>query len=116
LYATTYPQYTQNIFICTRVSRRFQDFYNAGKLNYIKSGKSEKKPGHIICGTAEDIVCTERDKLFDVEPYTKPADSLAKDLNKILAKNGNEPIYQGSDDELVIDFQKILAELRTPKK
>ncbi len=96
---------------CERVSRRFHDFYKAGKLNYIKGGSG------IICGTAEDIECNDkRDKLFDLLPYTKATESLADALKEMLYNGSGNPIYQGSDDELVIDFQKILAELRTLKK
>jgi Circadian oscillating protein COP23 len=102
---------------CIRVSRKFQDFYKAGKLNYIKSGRSEKTGLGIVCGTAEENVeCSEKSKLFDVWHYTKPLDSLADDLKKILIDGSGEPIYQGSDDERVINFQEILAQLRTPKK
>jgi hypothetical protein len=171
---------------CDRVSKKFQDFYNAGKLNYIKGGRSKKTGNSIICGTAEDIECNEKSKLFDLPPYAKPASSLADDLKqrlkgydssladdlkRILRGEGDEnnhvlhaphppnkpsstseekptiedydtkprspetanrpivggfdakpnrpsssAIYQGSDDELRIDFKKVLAELRNPNK
>jgi Circadian oscillating protein COP23 len=110
--------------VCDQVSRKFQDFYNAGKLNYIKGGISKKTGNSIICGTAEDIECNEKSKLFELPPYTNSANSLADDLKQRLRGNddiglNNRPrcnncsvIYQ----ELVIDFQEILAELRTPNK
>jgi hypothetical protein len=103
--------------ICDQVSRKFQDFYKTGRLNYIKSGRSKTNGIGIICGTAKaSIECNERNKLFDVRPYTKPEDSIADDLKKRLRDDGGKPIYQGSDDEIVIDFQDLLAQLRTQKK
>ena len=102
---------------CDRISRRFQDFYEAGKLNYIKSGKSDKTGVDIICGTAEDIECkNERDKLFDLPFYNKAVNFLADDLKNRLMDGSGKPIYQGSDDEFTINFQEMLAELRSSKK
>lgn len=102
---------------CDRVSRKFQDFYKTGRLNYIKGGRSEKTGGGIICGTAEaNIECNERSKLFDLLPYTKPANILADDLKKRFRDDSGKPIYQGSDDEIVINLREILAQLPTQKK
>jgi Circadian oscillating protein COP23 len=99
---------------CQNASDKFQDFFDGGKLNFIKSGEVPKTGRRMICGVAkENDECNNESKLFDLLEGETPAKVLADDLLNRLNSHSNsgEPIYQGSGDEILIDFQKLLKQL-----
>ncbi len=100
---------------CREVSDKFQASWSSGKLNYLKTGKSTLTGRAIICGLADRAtLCNDATKLFDLVPGTNRRTAFVALLQKINLKNNNiDPIFQGSDDELIIDLRESIEQLRS---
>lgn len=100
---------------CREVSDKFQASWSNGKLNYLKTGKSTATGRSIVCGLADRVtLCNDAAKLFDLVPGTNRRTAFVALLQKINLKNNNiDPIFQSSDDELIIDLQESIEQLRS---
>jgi Circadian oscillating protein COP23 len=100
---------------CREVSDKFQAAWSSGKLNYLKTGKSTTTGRAIICGLADRVtLCNDAAKLFDLVPGTNRRTAFVALLQKINLKNNSiDPIFQGSDDELIIDLRDSIEQLRS---
>jgi Circadian oscillating protein COP23 len=97
---------------CRDVSDRFQEFWDKGNLDRLVISRADRNGGVIVCGFADRIsnpVCDERHKIFTLSGAMSPQtayDNLLRNLtNKIEI-----PIYQGSDDEIIIDFKAAIEQ------
>lgn len=101
---------------CREVSDKFQASWSNGKLNYLKTGKSTATGRAIICGLADRVtLCNDATKLFDLIPGTNRRTAFVALLQKINTKDqtNTDPIFQASDDELVIDLRESIEQLRS---
>jgi hypothetical protein len=98
---------------CATVSRKFQAVYKAGKLNYLATGKDKKTGQPIVCGlTSESEKCDGGSNLlFTLKPYSS-SKLVLKQLTGIVTGEGNNPLYQSSEDGEVINMQVLLQSAR----
>jgi hypothetical protein len=92
---------------CRNAVDRFQTLFDRGDLDFIKIGHSRKTQGTIICGLSaknKHDSCNENNKLFDLSPRITPRTAL-NGLLQNMVSGSNPPIYQGSDDEIVVNFK-----------
>jgi Circadian oscillating protein COP23 len=95
---------------CKKVSNKFQEFKERRRLNYLASGTNTKGQ-RIICGLVkEGDTCDDSSKIFDLIPGTS-LESTIKGLGETI-KGGNSPIYQGADDEFIINFEDLIDKIR----
>ncbi len=89
---------------CSEASNRLQKFFRSGRLNYIVEAKLNGKLT-TVCGlAAESEQCNSRSKIFDL----LPGDTISMFIKRL---GGSTPSDEKSDDEVVIDFQKVLKAL-----
>jgi Circadian oscillating protein COP23 len=94
---------------CRQVSDRFQQSWESGKLNYLKTGRSAKTGKSIVCGLADsNTLCDDRTKIFDLLPSSNNPKTALRSLLQSIYKEGNDPLYQSSDDEIVVDLRELL--------
>ncbi|WP_310483491.1 COP23 domain-containing protein [Chamaesiphon sp. VAR_48_metabat_403] len=92
---------------CRQVSDKFQQAWENGKLKYLKTGRSPKTGRFIICGLADsNTPCDDRTKIFDLLPSSKDPKVAVRSLLQTINKDTNSPLYQSSDDELVVDLRE----------
>jgi Circadian oscillating protein COP23 len=95
---------------CEDISSKFQDFQDNRRLNYLLAGKSSTGQS-IICGVAKHIEsCNDSNKIFTLLPGTNPQSAIEGLTETILG--GNNPILQGSDDEIIVKFEDLIANIR----
>jgi hypothetical protein len=95
---------------CSNVSSKFQEFKENRRLNYLLAGKSSTGQS-IICGAAKHIEsCNDSNKIFALLPGTNPQ-GVIEGLTETIS-GGNNPIYQGSDDEIIVKFEDLIANIR----
>jgi Circadian oscillating protein COP23 len=94
---------------CDVVSPKFQAAYGAGKLQYLSTGKHERTGQGIICGLAnlDDVCEKDADLLFTLKPYVSSEIALNQ-LVGILNGTSNDPIFQGSNEQIVVDLKNFL--------
>jgi Circadian oscillating protein COP23 len=102
------PEHIKNPKItCRQVSDKFQQAWENGKLNYLKTGRSPKTGRFIICGLADsNTSCDDRTKIFDLLPSNKDPKVAVRSLLQSIYKDSNSPLYQSSDDEVVVDLRE----------
>jgi Circadian oscillating protein COP23 len=95
---------------CEDVSSKFQGFQDNRRLNYLLAGKSSTGQS-IICGAAKEIEsCNDSNKIFTLLPGTNPQSAI-EGLTETISGD-NSPIYQGSDDEIIVKFEDLIANIR----
>lgn len=89
---------------CQIASNRFQNAYDAGRLNYLTVGEDNNQA--VVC-TAEvkDGDCNYT--LFTLKPGADPNAALRK-LLEIRAYAENSVIYEGAGGRVYVDFQAYL--------
>jgi Circadian oscillating protein COP23 len=108
-----WEKYPKPKLICDKASGKFQDFLNNGKLTYIISGKDAGSGRGIVCGSANrGDKCDDQSKIFTLLPGTNVAEAVRGLRGAIL---GNSPIFQGSDDEIIISLQDLIKQLQLEK-
>jgi Circadian oscillating protein COP23 len=105
------PEHIKNPKItCRQVSDKFQQSWESGKLNYLKTGRSAKTGRLMICGLAyTNTSCDDRTKIFDLLPSTKDPKVAVRSLLQNIYKDSNNPLYQSSDDEVTIDLREWMG-------
>jgi Circadian oscillating protein COP23 len=94
---------------CRQVSDKFQQSWESGKLNYLKTGRSPKTGRFIICGLADNNTpCDDRNKIFDLLPSSKDPKVAVRSLLQSIYQDTNNPLYQSSDNEVTIDLREWL--------
>jgi Circadian oscillating protein COP23 len=101
---------------CREVSRRFDDMYRKGNLEVLRVRRSTKSGVWTVCGFStnpdpNDLPCYEKNKIFDLLPGSKPEEELENLLSAM--KNNSGPINQSSDNEIIIDFRKLIDKLNS---
>lgn len=92
---------------CQQVTKKFQEAYEQGRLNYLSSGKNQGYP--IICGLAnQGESCNGNNQLFTVKSGSNPEQVLQR-LSDSFEGNASEPILQSSGEQIYIDVQKIFS-------
>jgi hypothetical protein len=95
---------------CINVSSKFQEFKESRRLTYLLSGKNSKGQT-FICGSAkENDTCEDNIKIFDLLRDTSPTTTI-EGLTETIS-GGNNPILQGSDDEIIVKFEDLIANIR----
>jgi hypothetical protein len=104
------PEHIKNPKLtCRQVSDKFQESWESGKLNFLKTGRSAKTGRFIICGLVDsNTPCDDRTKIFDLSPSSNNPKTALRSLLQSIYKEGNAPLYQSSDDEIVIDLRELL--------
>ena len=101
------PEYIKNPkTTCRQVSDKFQQSWESGKLNYLKTGRSARTGRFMVCGlAASNIPCDDRTKVFDLSPSSKEPKAAVRSLLQSIYKDSNSPLYQSSDDEIIFDLR-----------
>jgi Circadian oscillating protein COP23 len=95
---------------CSNVSSKFQEFKENRRLNYLLTGKSSTGQT-IICGSAKQSEsCNDSNRIFILLPGTNPQSTI-EGLTETIS-GGNSPILQGSDDEIIVNFEDLIANIR----
>jgi Circadian oscillating protein COP23 len=92
---------------CRNASNRFQELWSSGQLNYLKINK------RLVCGIPTlRTPCDESTKLFELLPNSNPKTVASTLLHKISVRDSNkEPIFETSDDEIIINFREAIKQL-----
>lgn len=91
---------------CQKVTQKFQEFYEQGRLNHLTSGKSNGYP--IICGVInQGEICNANNQLFTVKSGSKPEEVIQR-LMDISEGKSAEPLLQSSGEQLYIPVQNFL--------
>jgi Circadian oscillating protein COP23 len=98
---------------CGKVSKKFQVAYTAGKLNFLAAGKDRKTGQPVVCALkSESEQCTGGSNLlFTLKPYGS-SQLVLKQLTGIVTGEGNNPLYQSSEEGEVINMQILLKSAR----
>jgi hypothetical protein len=101
------PEHIKNPKItCRQISDKFQQSWESGKLNYLKTGRSAKTGRFMVCGLADsNTPCDDRTKIFDLLPSSKDPKAAVRSLLQSINKDSNSPLYQSSDDEVIFDLR-----------
>jgi Circadian oscillating protein COP23 len=94
---------------CQNASNRFQELWSSGKLNHLKINK------RLVCGVPTTRTpCDESTKLFELLPNSNPKIVASTLLHKISVRDSSkEPIFETSDDEIIIDFREAIKQLHS---
>jgi hypothetical protein len=105
------PEHIKNPKItCRQVADKFQQSWESGKLNYLKTGRSAKTGRFMVCGLADsNTSCDDRTKIFDLLPSSKDPKAAVRSLLQSIYKDNNSPLYQSSDDEVIFDLRDWLG-------
>jgi hypothetical protein len=105
------PEHIKNPKLtCRQVSDKFQQSWESGKLNFLKTGRSAKTGRVIICGLADNnTLCDDRTKIFELLPSNSNPKIAVRSLLQGIYKEGNAPLYQSSDNETVVDLRELLG-------
>jgi Circadian oscillating protein COP23 len=91
---------------CNKAANKLQHFFNSGRLNHIVEFKVNDKIT-IVCGLANEAEkCSNKNKLFEL----LPGDTIPMIIKRL---GGSTPSDERVNDEVVIDFQKLLKNLAT---
>jgi Circadian oscillating protein COP23 len=94
---------------CATISKKFQVAYQAGKLNFLSTGKHKKTGQGIVCAltNAEDSCDSSANMLFTLKPYSSSKLVLSQ-LTGIVTGESNNPLYQSSGEREVVNMQVLL--------
>ncbi|MBD2302450.1 COP23 domain-containing protein [Nostoc sp. FACHB-190] len=91
---------------CQEVTKKFQEFYAQGRLNYLSYGK--RNGSHVICAFANSgETCNGTNQLFTVRSGSDPRQVIQR-LMDIAEGKSAEPIFQNSGDQLYISVTEVL--------
>ena len=91
---------------CSEASNKLQKFFRSGRLNYIVEAKVNDKLT-IVCGLAvENEKCNSKSKILEL----LPGDTLSMFIKRL---GGSTLSDERSNDEIMIDFRKVLKNLAT---
>ncbi|BAY37670.1 hypothetical protein NIES2111_20090 [Nostoc sp. NIES-2111] len=91
---------------CEKVTQKFQEFYEQGRLNYLSSGKSKGYP--IICGLAnQGETCNANNQLFTLKTGSNSEEVLRRLMDISEGKSAG-PVLQNSGEQLYIPVQSFL--------
>jgi hypothetical protein len=91
---------------CSEASNKLQKFFRSGRLNYIVEAKINDK-STIVCGLAAEIEkCNSKSKILEL----LPGDTLSMFIKRL---GGSTPSDEREDNDIVIDFRKVLKNLAT---
>lgn len=90
---------------CQKVTQKFQEFYEQGRLDFLSSGKSK---GHsIICGLAnQGETCNASNQLFTLKTGSKAEDVIQRLMDIFEGKSG-EILLQNSGEQFYIPVQNL---------
>ena len=98
---------------CQIVTKKFQDKYDSGNLNYINVGKAKGFP--ILCGLKNpDDSCDGNSQLFTLKKYNDPQ-RVRTALSNIVSGKSSEMLLQSSGNSAV-PFKDFLKSLPVVKK
>lgn len=90
---------------CQEVTKKFQEFYAQGRLNYLSYGKRNGNP--VICAFAnQGETCNDINQLFTVKSGSDPREVIQRIMDIAEGKSA-EPIFQNSGDQLYISVKEI---------
>ncbi|MEM7715287.1 MAG: COP23 domain-containing protein [Cyanobacteria bacterium P01_A01_bin.68] len=92
---------------CKAATKKFQEFYDKGTLNYLSTGKHEGYP--IICAAQPGESCNGGNKIFTIKPGSKPEIVLQRILG-IAEGETSGMLFQNSGKRLYVDVNKLLEE------
>ncbi|MTJ55843.1 hypothetical protein FJR38_25860 [Anabaena sp. UHCC 0253] len=91
---------------CQKVTQKFQEFYEQGRLNYLTPGKSKGYP--IICGLAnQGETCNADNQLFTLKTGSKSEDVIQRLMDITESKSG-DILLQSAGEQLYISVQNFL--------
>ncbi len=91
---------------CQNVSKRFQEFYEQGRLENLTFGKINGYP--VICGVInQGETCNSNNQLFTVKSGSKPEEVIQR-LMEISQGKSAEPLLQSSGEQLYISVKDFL--------
>jgi hypothetical protein len=91
---------------CSEASNKLQKFFRSGRLNYIIEAKINDK-STIVCGLAAEIEkCNSKSKILEL----LPGDTLSMFIKRL---GGSTPSDEREDNDIVIDFRRVLKNLAT---
>lgn len=90
---------------CQKVTQKFQEFYQQGRLNYLSLGKNNGYP--IICGlTNKTETCNSNNQLFTIKSTSNPQEVMAR-LIDIAEGKASNPLFQTSGGKVYIPLAKL---------
>jgi hypothetical protein len=90
---------------CQKVTQKFQEFYDQGRLNYLSLGKNNGYP--IICGlTNQTEPCNGNNQLFTIKLTSNPQEVMAR-LMDIAEGKAADPLFQTSGGKVYIPLPKL---------
>lgn len=90
---------------CQKVTQKFQEFYQQGRLKFLSLGKNNGYP--IICGlTNERETCNGNNQLFTIKSTSNPQEVMAR-LMDIAEGKAADPIFQNSGGKVYISLDKL---------
>ena len=91
---------------CKKVSQKFQEFYEQGRLNYLASGQVKGQP--VICGFAnQGETCNSSNQLFTLKKQANSEEVIQK-LMDISEGKSSEQLFQSSGKQLSISVKTFL--------
>ncbi|NJR73695.1 MAG: hypothetical protein HC773_08450 [Scytonema sp. CRU_2_7] len=94
---------------CQKVTQKFQDFYEHGRLNYLSNGKVN---GYlVICSLVnQGETCNGNNQLFTLKSGSNPEQALQR-LTDIAEGKSSEVLLQKSGEQMYISVQDFLKNL-----
>jgi hypothetical protein len=91
---------------CQEVSKKFQNFYEAGRLNRLTTG--ENKGYSVVCAVASDEQsCNGDNQLFTLKNNSNP-ELVLEQLVNIAQGKSSEPLWQSSGNRKYLNVRKYL--------
>ncbi len=92
---------------CEAATKKFQEFYDKGTLNYLSNGTHRGYP--VICAVQPGEKCNGENQIFRIKPGSKPKIVLQRILN-IAEGKSSEMLYQNSGKQLLIEVNRLFNE------
>ncbi len=89
---------------CEAATKKFQEFYDKGTLNYLSHGTHKGYP--VICAVQPGEKCNGENQIFIIKPGSQPEIVLEQILNIAKGKS-SVMLYQNSGKQLLIDVNKL---------
>jgi Circadian oscillating protein COP23 len=107
----SWKKYPKPLTICFKVSKKLQEIHESNRLKSF-SFKKNYRNQYIVCSLSKgEDACTESNEIFALLPGTNPNDAI-NGLGAVISESSNGPIYQGSDGELIVDFDDLIGKIR----
>ncbi|MCF4968351.1 COP23 domain-containing protein [Nostoc sp. CMAA1605] len=87
---------------CQEVTKKFQESYDQGRLNYLSHGKRNGIP--VICAANSGETCNATNHLFTVKSDSDPREVIQR-LMDIAEGKSAEPLFQSSGNQLYISVK-----------